>query len=187
MDKQEALAISFANLKGAKSKDLLQTARALQYLKSLPEHRSNAQVAAAVGVSAEIVREFLALLKLPEDIQELFGQNLLKLEHGRRLWQLSRRRPGILGEAAAAMCDMTAMDARHFVEYLLQYPEVPVQEVKRTIIESKTIIEREYHVVALLPEDEYKLLAQRARTRGVSLDRLVSSIVKQWLDANGSP
>ena len=35
-DKNEALAICFRNLKGAKNKDLLLTARALKYLRGLP-------------------------------------------------------------------------------------------------------------------------------------------------------
>ena len=41
LDKNEALAVCFRNLKGAKAKDLLLTARALKYLRGLPEFRSN--------------------------------------------------------------------------------------------------------------------------------------------------
>lgn len=181
MDRDEALAISFSNLKGSKKKNLLQTAKALQLLRSLPDYRSNADVGSAVGVSAEIVREFLLLLKFPDDIQALFADGRLKLEHGRRLAQLSRQRPELLGDAADAMSGMTAMDARHLTDYLLHYPEVPVEIAKQVILDSKTKTEREYHVVAILSEEDYKKLSASARARKTSLDRLVTSIVKEWL------
>ncbi len=182
MDKQEALAVSFANLgKSAKQKDLLQTAIALSYLRSLPEYGSNDKVAAAVGFSREIVREFLTILKLPPDIQKLFEPGGLKLEHARRLWQLSRRRPGILHESADAMSDMGAIDARHLVDHLLRFPQMSVAEAKQAIIAAKTIKEVEYHVIAILSEDQYSCLQAAARARRMSVDQLVSSIVGQWL------
>jgi hypothetical protein len=181
MDRDQALAICFANLKGSKDKDLLAAARALQYLKGLPEYGSNAKVGRAVGVSGEIVREFLTLLSFPEEIQQLFEGRQVGLEHGRRLWQLARRRPELLEEVAEAMTDMTAMDSRHLVEYIVKHPELSVREAKRKLLESKTVREREFHVIALLSEEQYRVLVGEARKRGVAVDVLVSSIVQRWL------
>lgn len=183
MDRDQALAICFANLKGPKDKDLLATARALQYLKALPEYGSNAKVGRALGVSGEIVREFLTLLTFPEGIQVLFEDGQLKLEHGRRLWQLGRRRPELLKQVAEAMTDMSAMDARHFVEYILKHPELSVSEARMKLVESKTVTKREFHVIALLSEEQYKLLAEKARKRKVDVDVLVTSIVRRWLES----
>jgi hypothetical protein len=181
VDRDQALAICFANLKGPKDKDLLGTARALQYLKALPEYGSNAKVGKAVGVSGEIVREFLTLLTLPEGIRGLFEDGQLKLEHGRRLWQLGRRRPQVLQEVADVMTGMSAMDARHLAEYVLKHPELSVSEARIKLAESKTVTEREFHVVALLSEEQYRLLTQEARERKVDVNVLVTSIVRQWL------
>ena len=183
VDRDQALAICFANLKGPKDKDLLATARALQYLKALPEYGSNAKVGRALGVSGEIVREFLTLLTFPEGIQVLFEDGQLKLEHGRRLWQLGRRRPELLKQVAEAMTDMSAMDARHFVEYILKHPELSVSEARMKLVESKTVTKREFHVIALLSEEQYKLLAEKARKRKVDVDVLVTSIVRRWLES----
>lgn len=186
MDSEEALAICFANLKGSKDKDLLGTARALQYLRSLPEYSSNEKLGKAVGVSGETIREFLTLLRLPKEIQSLFEQRQLRsLEHGRRLWQLVRNRPELLQETARAISDMTAWDGRHVVDYILRNPQVSVTEAKRAVMESKTIIEHEFHVVAILSEEEYRLLANEARKRQVAVDVLVTSIVQQWLKSRG--
>lgn len=186
MDKEEALAICFANLKGYKDKDLLSTARALQYLKDLAEYGSNEKVGQAVDVSGETVREFLTLLRLPKAIQSLFEQGQLKrLEQGRRLWQLGRTKPGLLEETAQAISDLTAWDGRHVIEYLLRNPGVSVPEAKRAVIESKTITEKEFHVIALLSEKEYALLAEEAHRRKVAVDVLVTSVVQQWLELHG--
>ena len=70
MDELEADVICFTNLKGSKDKELLKTAEALRYKKNLPGFKSNAKVGQYYGVSGEIVREFLALLELSDEVQE---------------------------------------------------------------------------------------------------------------------
>lgn len=179
--REEALAICFANLKGTRDKDLILTAKALEYLKTNPGRRSNAEVGKEVGVSGEIVREFLALLRLPEPVQELIDQGRLTLDQGRRLWQLSRNRRDIVEEVATAMTSLTATDARHLIDYLLRYPDTSVDDAKRRVLESKTVVEREYHVVALLSEQEYRALERKARRNRLGPSELVTEIVTQWL------
>lgn len=186
MDKDEALATCFANLKGIKDKNLIATAKALQFLKSLPEYGSNEKVGNAVGVSGEVVREFLALLRLPGDIQDLFEQRQLRtLEQGRRLWQLARRRPELLKDAAKAIAKLSAWDSRHVIDYIIRNPGVTVDEAIKAIMESKTIVEHEYYVVAILSEEQYRLLSEQARRRNLAMDVLVTSIVQHWLESHG--
>ncbi len=179
MSRNEDLAKAFANLKGAKRKDLIGTAEALSRLKE--HYRTNAALGRAVGVSGEIVREFLVLLNFPPEVQVLFRQNTLGLEHGRRLWQLTRRRPEIPQDVANAMKGMTAHDARELVVYLLRHPEIEVETAKQHVLEAKTKIRREYHVIALLDESQFGKLEHQAKRRRISTDRLVTSIVEDWL------
>ena len=141
MAKEEALAICFAYLKGPKEKPLTAVVEALQYLRSLPEFSSNAKVANAVGVSAETVREFLAIGKLPENIRE----KITGLEQGRRLWQLNRHRPEILEEAAEELCQLPSHDLRHTVDYLIRNPSSTVSEAKERVLASKTVVQNFYH------------------------------------------
>jgi len=184
VDEDEALAICFANLKGHKDKNLIDTAKALQYLKGLPQYGSNQKVGEAVGVSAEVVREFLTLLSLPKTIQSLFEQRQLKrLEQSRRLWQLARHRPGLLEETAITISDLSAWDGRHVIDYIIRNPGASPSEARKKVIESKTIKEREYHVIAILSEEEYRKLAGQAHRQKVSVDVLVSSIVHNWLES----
>lgn len=186
MNEEEALAICFANLKGSKDKDLLMTARALQYLKNLPKYGSNQKVAQAVGVSDEIVREFLTLLKLPKLIQDMFEQGQLRrLEQSRRLWQLSRTRPELLETVAKAISGLRSWDARQIIEHILRNPDITVAAAKGAVLQSRTIKEREFHVIAILPEEDYRLLVNEAKKMKVPVDELVTSVVQDWLKSRG--
>jgi hypothetical protein len=150
-------------------------------LKRKPEFGANKKVGAAVGVSGEIVREFLTLLDLPETIQKLFAKGGLGLEQGRRLWQVSRARPGDLASVAAVIGGMAALEARDFVDYFLRHPELTAMEAKDRLAKSKTVVEDEYHVVALLSREEFQTLMKKARARRVSPDALVSIVIRGWL------
>jgi hypothetical protein len=132
-------------------------------------------------VSREIIREFLTLLRLPQDIQKLFGREGLKLEHGRRLWQLTRRRPGVQRDVANAMKRLTAHDSRALVELLVRYPELSVKEARERVLGSKGSSTTEYHVITVLNEAAFVKLSKEARRRRVSVDQLASEIVTRWL------
>ena len=184
VDRNTALAICFGNLKGSKTKDLLLTAKALKYLKELPEFGSNRRVCEQVGVSAEIVRQFICLLDLPPAVQQYMDNKQLGLEHGRRLWQLNRLRPSIVEDAASAMISMTAMEARDLVEYLKRNSTASIQEALEVLEAAKPVITEEHLVCALLNKREYEALSALALKRGLSVNDLVSSIARHWLEEN---
>lgn len=182
METNEALAIAFTNLRGSKDKDLLGTARALAYLKSLPQYRSNKRVGEAVGVSSEIVRQFLTLTTFPEPVQDLFGERKLGLEHGRLLWQLRRSRPEAFEDAVEAFTGLPSHDARAVLDYLLRHRNASVAAAVEAVRLGRGSKEREFHVVAILPEDRYQDLRREATRRRASVDRLVTEVVTNWLD-----
>ena len=94
LDRAEALTICFRNLKGLKVKDLLLTAQALQYLKRQPEFGSNQRVGEAVGVSSEIVRQFIGLLDLPAYVQSYLARGRLGLGAGTSPRAIEQIAPG---------------------------------------------------------------------------------------------
>lgn len=181
-DKAEALVVCFQNLKGAKTKDLLNTARALHYLKALPEFGSNQSVGEAVGVSGEMVRQFLGLLKLPTHVQDSLEQGVLGLEHGRRLGQLNKSRPETVEEAAATMANMTAMEGRDLTEYLLRHPTASVEESVNALESAKQVVTKEYRITTVLDERRYELLSSHARRRQIPTTKMATLIVTEWLE-----
>ena len=184
LDKGEALIICFQNLKGAKSKDLLNTARALEYLKALPEFGSNQSVGEAVGVSGEMVRQFLGLLELPSDVQDYLAKGTLGLEHGRRLGQLGKSRPELVEQVAEIMTDMTAMEGRDLTEYLRRNPTASVEESIEALQAAKQIVKKEFRISTVLDEEQYRLLSSHARRLQMRTPELATAIVTEWLEAN---
>ena len=181
LDKNEALAICFRNLKGTKTKDLLLTAKALKYLRGLPEFSSNQRLGEELGVSGEIVRQFIKLLDLPPSVQSYLAQGTLGLEQGRRLWQLNKARSSVVDETAQALRSMTAMESRDLVEYLVKTPTATVQEGLEALKAAKPSVTCEYHIDTILDESAYKALKVLARGQRVSVNSLASMIVTRWL------
>ncbi len=185
---EQDIAVCIRNLKGSRHKELIETARALQRLRNLPEHRSNTSVGRVVGASGEIVREFLTLLLFPEDLQKRFEENRLGLEHGRRLWQYTRaiRRCDCIDwdrirPVADVMETMTALDSRDLVLYLRDHPDTHPEQARTRVLESHTSVRPQYHVVVVLAEEDYDALLRAARRLGASLDGLATEVVTRWL------
>ena len=181
MDELEADVICFANLKGSKDKELLRTAEALRYKKSLPGFGSNAKVGKYYGVSGEIVREFLALIELPKQIQALIDDGAIGLDVGARLAKAKKIYPRGLNELSKAVTGMTAMDARDVIEHVLKNPNLSIRESKRRILDAKTVVEHEYHVMVVLPEQQFTIIEKEARQRQLSVSAFISSVLGEWL------
>ena len=182
-DLTEADAIVLANVQGPKDKEYLATADAFEFVKKSCGYGSNARVAARYEglIGAEMVREFLSLLALPETVQQMLENRELTLEHGKKLRQLQRHRPDVVEEASKAMADLSAHDSRDFVAHLLNYPQLPVTEVKSQVLASKTQRHREFHVVAILDEPDFRALQRRARREGKETSALVTTLIRNWL------
>lgn len=137
-----------------------------------------------MGVSGEIVREFLALLRFPPDIQAYFREGRLKLDQGRALAKILERQPRLLYETAQALLSESAMDSRDIVEYVLGHPELSVTESKQRVREAKGITSREFHVVVMLDADQYKQLERAAKRQRMSPNAVATRIVVQSLETN---
>jgi hypothetical protein len=176
---REDRAFALANLKGSRDKDLLGTAEALARMKATL--RTNEAVGRHVGVSGEIVRQFLTLRHFPPEVQELMHRRQLGLEDGRRLAQLQKSRPDVLIPVAHRMTKISAHDGRELVRQLISHPGMSEAEAWQRIADAKTVTTKEFHVVALLEEEQFKKLTSHARKGGMTVDRLVTSIVETWL------
>ena len=182
MNHLEADATCFANLKGSKEKDLLGTARALLFKKQSPGFGSNTNVGRYYGVSRETVREFLALLTLPDQIQSLIDDGKIGLDTGARLARAGRLYPEKLIDLGTIVAGMPALDARDLIEYSLKNPELSADQAKQLVLDSKTVFIDEFHVVAVFSMDEFTLLENEAKKRQMATGKLVEVITKTWLE-----
>ena len=181
MNELEADAICFANLKGQKEKDLLRTAKALRFKKDQPSFGTNASVGRYFGVSGEIVREFLALLVLPDHIQFLIEDGKIGLDTGARLAKVSRDAPGALDDLSESVTDLSALDARDVIEFVLKNPETPASEAMQRVLDAKTVTVDEFHVMVVFSKDEFLRIEDEAKRRRVSVGQLVASLTNERL------
>lgn len=180
MDENQAWAVLFANLgQDHKEKDLLATADAVALLRNI--HGSAAKIAQLSGYSRDTVRQFYNLSRFSPRILKLFADSRLRLDQSDSLWKLNLRRPSVLSDASEAAVELTAHETRALVDYLTSHTDSSVDEAANAIRSARTVKEREYHIIALLQEDDFALLSVAAKRRKWSLDRLVTQIVSQWL------
>ena len=181
MNELEADAICFANLKGTKEKELLKTAEALRFKKEVAGLRSNRRVGEYFGVSGEIVREFLSLLSLPDQVKRLIDDGEIGLDTGARLARVHKENPSALGDLAVVVSNLPALDARDVIEYALKNPEVQPSEAKQRVMDAKTVVEDEYHVLVIFTKEEFDRVEVEAKRRGVAPGRLVTLATNAWL------
>ena len=178
MDEKTALAVLFANLRGAKKKEYIKTAQACRYLRR--RYGSLKKVAEKVAISPEIIREFDSLLNLPKEVQRLISKRLIKLDTG---YRISMRIEGAerQTEVAKAVLDLGAFDARNVIEYARKNPKLSAKECKCRVLKSKTVTEKLHVFVLPLPEDTFTKLKGTSIELKIKPEELVRKIVQEWL------
>lgn len=183
MERDQAFAIAFTWLKGPRGKPYITVARALERLRAEPEFRSINTLAQQVGVSGQIVREFLSLLSLPSSVQDMLEAQELTLDKGKNLVRLDHKRPDLTVEVAKRLCSVPYQHARDVVDYLIRNPESSIETAFQRVAESKPKTVDEFNIIATLNREEFVLLEASARRRKISPNRLVTEIVKEWIDS----
>ena len=159
----------------------MKTAEALEFKWNLSEFKSNTRVGKYYGVSREIVREFRALLTLPEHIRTSISQGKIGLDTGARLARVKKQIPEILDDLAEVVADLSALEARDVIEFALKNPDLSALQAKQYVLDAKTVYIDEYHVVVVLSKDEYTRLESEAKKRRLPSGKLVEMITKGGL------
>ena len=176
LDEETALSILFANTKRKKrNKDLITIAESCEYLTKL--YGSQKAVAEKVGLSTEMIREFLATLKLPEEVQKLISDRKIdSIDIVREISVL--RDPSKQIAAAKIFADSLSKDVRD-IKRLIKDTSLPVAEAKKAVMESKP---KGLHIFMMDLDDEtYRAVVEQAKNMKVKPAELVRQIVLDWL------
>jgi hypothetical protein len=175
-DEDGAMAIVFANTKRKKrTEDLLTVAEAFEFLAG--RYGSTRAVAAKVGLSPEIVREFRKLLTLPEGIKQIVrSRKIDRLDIAYKIATLRNERSQIAG-AKEAM-GLTTDDVRD-MKRLMEAGGLSARESKKQVLESKL---KGLHVFVMDFDDAtYRGILQEARRCKRPPAELVKGIVLDWV------
>ena len=177
LDETRALAIIFANTRRKKrSADLVMVARAFDYLvRRLGSQRSVSQ---RVGLSAEMVREFLSVLKLAPAVQALVEKR--KIDRLDVAYRLSKIRDEELQFAVAKeAAELPSRDFRD-IERLVSAANLSLSESKQRVAESKL---KDLHVFVLdFSREQYDEIRRRAKGAQKEPADVLKRVVVDWLE-----
>ena len=177
VDEETALAILFANTKKKRrDEDLLTIAQSCEYLAKL--YGSPRAVAEKIDLSTEMIREFLAVLKLPEEVQKLVSDRRIdSVDVVKEISALKEPKKQI--EAAKSFVNSLSKDVRD-IKRLVKDANLPVEKAKTAILDSKP---KGLHVFIIDFDDEmYNAINAHAKSVKVKPPELVREIVKDWLN-----
>lgn len=176
LDEETALSILFANSKRIKRKtDLLTIAKNCDYLVKL--YGSQKAVAQKVGLSSEMIREFLVVLKLPKQIQDLVSDR--KIDSIDIVKEISAlKEPTIQIAASKVFTNSLTKDVRD-IKRLMKDANVSVKDAKKAILDAKP---EELHIFVIDFDNEmYQAIIENAKASGIKPTELVRGIVMDWL------
>lgn len=176
LDEETALAIVFANTRRKKrTENLLVIARAFDFLKKL--YGSVSATAGRVGLSEQMIREFLSVLKLPREIRALVQDRLIdsvdtvyKISHLPREEQVA---------AAMAAADLSSQDMRD-IQRLSKTRKIRVAAAKKRVLDAKP---KGMHLFVIDFDDlAYQAILRQAKAQKLKPPALVKRIVLQTLN-----
>lgn len=176
LDETTALAILFANTKRKRrTEDLVTVAEAFQFL--VDKYGSVQAVAKKVGLSPEMVREFLAILSLsPQVLDMVRRREIDSLDVAYRLSKISD--PDSQLELAVRAQEMRSKDIRD-VEREMATSGRTVDEAVESVKASSLA---DLHIFVLdFEEEHYKEILSRARSAGTKPAELLKKVILEWL------
>lgn len=176
LDEETALSILFANTKRKKrNSDLLTIAKSCEYLVKL--YGSQKAVAEKVGLSTEMIREFLTTLNLPIEIQNLVSERRIdSIDIVREISAI--KEPSKQIAATEAFINSLSKDVRD-IKRLVKDANVSVKEAKKVVLDAKP---KGLHIFIMDFEDEtYRAIIRQAKALKIKPAELVKGIVTDWL------
>jgi len=176
LDEETALSIIFTNTKRkSRTLDLVSIAESFAFLQKL--YGSQKEVAKRVGLSSEMVREFLSINKLPEEVRKLIANRTIdSIDVVKQLASIREPEQQIsLAKQLGSLNSEEIRDVRRMVKVGGSSTEDAIKEIMSTREEPLNVF------VLDLNEDIYQLLATAARKRKMQPADLAKEILVDWL------
>jgi Mg-chelatase subunit ChlI len=182
IDEESALAVLFGNTKKKKrTVDLLTLAKSCDYL--VRKYGSRNEVAKRLELSTEMIREILAPLSLPQEIQNLISERKIdSIDVVREIAAIKDHSKQL--QVGNLFTKVPTKDIRE-IKRLLKESRISVEEATNTVLKFK---ERDMHVFIIDFDDlAYETIKTQAKKLGLSPAILVKGLIQSWIkgiDAN---
>lgn len=177
-NEKSALALLFGNTKRkSRSTDLLTLAHAADYL--VRRYGSQKAVASRLGLSAEMIREFLSALRLPSSVQAMIADRTIdRLDVVRELASLPDAESQV--EAARIVAACASKDVRD-IKRLVKHGGVEVTHAQKAVLDAKP---KGFHIFLIdLSDEHYRALLNFSRDLSTGPAELARHIIVDWINA----
>lgn len=177
MDEETALAIIYSNTKRKKrTTDLLTVAECFDYLRKL--YGTQTATASKTGLSPEMVREFLQILRLPKEVKDLVrSRKIDRLDVAYRISTVDDNEKQIT--IATKLANSPTQDIRDVIRLTKENVGISLETAQNAVLKSKP---KNLHVFILdFDERTYKSLLKRAKNIEIQPAQLVKKVVEDWL------
>lgn len=187
-DENKALAILLTDLgKKKRTENLLKIAEYCVYLRD--RYGTWSELAKRVNISderahisAEMLREFGAILELPDEVKQMIKDNLIiSVDIAYRISLLEQKSDKISLASTVVDKKLPASDVRAIVEYKMKNPNVTIDQATQRVLESKSKVVMHHIVIMELSETTLAALRKEAEKSRQSPENLTFAILgKKW-------
>lgn len=133
-------------------------------------------------ISAEMLREFGAILGLPSEIKQMIKDDLItSVDVAYRISRLGLDSEKIKLAKLAAEKNLSASDVRAIVEYKMQNPEASIEQAVSRVLESKSRVVTHHIVIMELSKTTLEALNKQAEKLRQTPDSLaITMLSKKW-------
>lgn len=181
------LANLFLNLKGSKIKkdDWITIAKKCDDV--LKKSKDRQEAARKLGVSQELIRSIVSLLKLPPEVQELIRNDQILFDAAQRLNTIKlkddKAEKSKQIEVARAIAGLPSHKQREIIQFAKRFPNSSLKDYTKRVTRPREV--RNLHVIVLtMEEDIYKNLQKIAKQKRLSVEKSVLEIIDEWLEGN---
>ncbi len=175
-EREELYSALYRDIKGSKikSSDWITIAKKTQ---KLVKSDTMEDVAQKLGVTPELIRSIITLLKLPHPVQRLIKQRKILYDAARRLTFFEAKKAI---EVANVIAGLTSHQQREVINYARKFPNSGLGSFKKRVSRPKMKAEKVYVTILPLRKENYELLATEARHQNVDLERVILNIIEEW-------
>jgi hypothetical protein len=172
---QAGLLLSVGTRKRWRALDPIESAKQIELM---TRKTSIPQIAGKLAVSAETVREFLSLLSLPEEIQELVRTRKIGIDAGYRLSLINNSKDQqAIAKAIVGDEKLKTKEIRGIIQSLKKRnPEMPISECIAIAVKYRPIIEEENVIITGIEKSTFRHLKEISENSRISLDDLIKEI-----------
>lgn len=178
-EEERLLADLYFDLKGSKKKraDWIEIAKKCN---RLADHYGSVRLASQkLGVSYELVRSIISLLRLPKEVQTMVKENKILYDAAKRL--LTIKDANKRTEVAKAIVGLPSHRQREIIRYARLYPESDLTNYIRRVVEPTRRTETIRVAVIPLRNPMFHSLDTIRKVRKITVERLILNIVDEWL------